>query len=142
MQADATGSIPDRSSDARAAEAAAAPDAVTASIDMPLPPQRPDDLVTAADVPLPPERPAFQLTALLSPAAPAKAAPVVVAEAPKPLHLIFPASLPRARTMAARGKGSHGCMAFLRWFWPMRRWRRWKDCAALRIIRRQWRPSR
>lgn len=81
MQADATGSIPDRSSDARAAEAAAAPDAVTASIDMPLPPQRPDDLVTAADVPLPPERPAFQLTALLSPAAPAKAAPVVVAEA-------------------------------------------------------------
>jgi uncharacterized protein YcbK (DUF882 family) len=77
MQADATtGSIPDRSS------AAAAADTDTAAIDMPLPPQRPDDLVAAADVPLPPERPTFQLTALLTPEAPPVAKePVVVAEA-------------------------------------------------------------
>ena len=77
MQADATtASIPDRSS------AAAAPDAETAAIDMPLPPQRPDDLVAAADVPLPPARPTFQLTALLTPEAPPAAKePVVVADA-------------------------------------------------------------
>jgi uncharacterized protein YcbK (DUF882 family) len=82
MQADATGSIPDHSSAVAAAEVAAAPDSETASINMPLPPQRPDDLVVAANVPLPPERPAFQLTALLSPETPqvpavAKSEPVV-----------------------------------------------------------------
>ncbi len=99
MQADATGSIPDRSGAAVAPEAAAAaPDTETASIDMPLPPQRPDDtaadmplppqrpddLVASADVPLPPERPAFQLTALLSPetsAASSAAKPIAVADA-------------------------------------------------------------